>query len=606
MQKKNLFFLFPVLLFISDFFIRIKFIKYYEFKHYFFYILSIIFSILTLSLFLSLAKKFQKISKIINVFFAFLYTFIIIFSLGYFYYNNILPNYYTLEYILEEFKSSWTLFKGTVQFQSILLLFLVSIFLYFWFYYSLKFFPKLFTNLKILIPKFLLWFTILLILNNNIRFTDQTMIIDSNLYANVTRYVYNHITGKNFGGSGLLARTPIRLEPADYNKKMTANLLVIVFESLRKQNMSLYGYHRKTTPFLDSIIQKRNNEFFVFQNTFTSSTTTMLAVPGILSGITPYQDPKLLHTMPLIWDYAKLVKKTNFYITSHDLHWYNFDMYYSNEKLDHLWTKSINGLPYYNDFGINDKFTVDHFNDFVTKNMNFFGVLQFNTNHYPYTNNINIWSGEKIDEYDNTIYLQDYYLKKIFENLEKNKLLDNTIIILVGDHGEAFNEHKCIGHMEINYIETISVPLIFFIPQKYQNHINLDNLKENLSKITTNMDVVPTILDIYDFNSKQISEIKSKFETKSLLGNIDDNRIIITMNNNRIARYKVGVSAIDKNYHYFYRINVNPYREEIYSWQNDKLEQNNLINTLPDSIKNYYKNYLKQYEFCRLILENKY
>jgi len=599
-------FLFPLVLFISDLFIRIKFIPYYEFKNYFFYILSILFSILTLSIFLTLAKKFNRTTKVITITFSILYTFIIIFYFGYYYYNNILPNYYTLEYFFEEFKSSITLFKSTVQPISIILIFSVFPFLYLWFKNALKYYPVSIIKFNIILPKIILWVLILMILNNNIRFTDQTMIIDSNLYANVTRYFYNHLTGKNFGGSGLLARTPIKLEKCDYNKKINANLIVIVFESLRKQNMSVYGYDRKTTPFLDSITQVKSNEFFIFNKAFTSSTTTMLAVPAILSGITPYQDPKLIHTMPLIWDYGKLLNKTNFYITSHDLHWYNFDMFYSNEKIDHQWNKSISGKPYYNDFGINDKYTVEHFIKFISTNNNFLGVLQFNTNHYPYTNDVNIWYGEKIDEYDNTIFLQDYYLKQIFQALEKNNLLDNTIIMLVGDHGEAFNEHNCIGHMEIHYLETLSIPIIFYIPQKYHQFLNINTLRANLHKIVTNADIVPTIIDLYKFSSKQMNSLKSNLLSKSLFDEIDNKRIIITMNNNRIARYKVGVSAIDNNYHYFYRINVNPYKEEIYNWPNDLLEKNNLIKSLPDTVVNYYKKYLMQYEFCKLILENKY
>jgi len=603
--KKVFPFSFPILLVLTDFSLRFKFLINYDFKQFFFYFVSIIFSVLTIITFALLAKSIKKLKLFLSFLFAFIYTYIVIFSIGFYYYSNIFPNYYTIEYFIEEFKNSITIFVGTITVWSIILILLIFAYLIYWFNYIIRYlnFDKFYKKKLYLISHIIVNVILLFVLNNNIRFVDQTLTIDSNLFATFTRYYYNKATNKNFGGTGLLARNPIRLEKASYNKNIDVNVLVIVFESLRKQNLSLYGYYRKTTPFLDSIVAVKGKEFFIFQNTFTTSTTTMLAIPALLTGITPYQDPKLIHSYPMIWDYGKILDKKNFFITSQSFQWYNLNIYYSNEKIDFLWNKEISGHPNYNDFGINDKLTVNTLINYLNQNNNFFGVFQFNTNHYPYKNNLKKWDGERIDDYDNTILLQDSYIKEIFTALEKNHQLDKTIVILVGDHGEAFGEHKQIGHRDCNNIETLAVPFVIYIPEKYHKYLNINELKKNTSKITTNADLVPTLLDLFNLNSKQIIQLKSNFYTKSLFQNIDDNRYIITLNNNSISRYKVGVSIIDKKYHYLYKINTQPHIEEIYEWPIDRAEQNNLIEQLTPEIIIYYKKELMKYPVCKKVFE---
>ena len=59
------------------------------------------------------------------------------------------------------------------------------------------------------------------------------------------------------------------------------NIVVLIGESVRKQNMSLYGYQRETTP---NEVAERNN-MLLYQNAYSPAAITNMSVPIVLSNI---------------------------------------------------------------------------------------------------------------------------------------------------------------------------------------------------------------------------------------------------------------------------------------------------------------------------------
>ena len=72
----------------------------------------------------------------------------------------------------------------------------------------------------------------------------------------------------------------------------------------------------------------------------------------------------------------------------------------------------------------------------------------------------------QIDAYDSAIAYLDEQLGELFNRLNENSLYDNTLIIIVSDHGEAFGEHGLYGHQNSLYRETLHVPLFIRYPAK--------------------------------------------------------------------------------------------------------------------------------------------
>jgi glucan phosphoethanolaminetransferase (alkaline phosphatase superfamily) len=430
---------------------------------------------------------------------------------------------------------------------------------------------------------------------------DQCLLVDSNFSAAVSRHIFDWENDRKFKGRGLGARNPINLKRT--NETRDFNVLVIVCESLRKQNLGPYGYSRNTTPFIDLFQLQHSDEFFVFKYPYTVSTTTMLAVPAVLTGIGPYQSPEIFYSQPIVWDYGKMLNYRTFFLSSHSMKWYRFDRFYSKEKLDHLWYMEKSGFPLFNDLGIDDSHTVHHLNTLIRqKNKKpFFGLIQLNATHYPYTIHKRFakWKGSFVDEYDNAILYQDFVIGKIFRELKNSGKLENTVIILTSDHGESLKDHNNIGHVDSYYAETISIPLMVYIPEKIGRKLDMEALKVNLDKTVSNIDIAPTIIDLLDLrNNNSVKQIFMNYSGFSLFKPIDKYRSLIIMNNNEVARFKVGLSLIRDQYHYIYRTNIVPNREELYNIKKDPKENRNLFEAMPKRILKKLINEFDRYPAC--------
>lgn len=70
------------------------------------------------------------------------------------------------------------------------------------------------------------------------------------------------------------------------------------------------------------------------------------------------------------------------------------------------------------------------------------------------------------DLYDAEVAYQDGYLGQFFEVLENRRNCDNTLTVVVADHGDGLGEHGFMGHAFVAYQELLHVPLIVQWPHR--------------------------------------------------------------------------------------------------------------------------------------------
>ncbi len=90
--------------------------------------------------------------------------------------------------------------------------------------------------------------------------------------------------------------------------------------------------------------------------------------------------------------------------------------------------------------------------------------------------------------YRGEVAFLDDELGKFFYFLRREKLWDNTVIVVTGDHGESFGEHREQGHGFFVYESTVRVPLIVRAPRPFP--------ARRVGGIVEHVDVAPTILDM--------------------------------------------------------------------------------------------------------------
>jgi arylsulfatase A-like enzyme len=92
----------------------------------------------------------------------------------------------------------------------------------------------------------------------------------------------------------------------------------------------------------------------------------------------------------------------------------------------------------------------------------------------------------RINAYDNGILQADHSIQELFSKLDAKGYLQNSIVMILGDHGDAFGEHGIFGHTLSVYQETMHIPLLIYDTDTAARYPNLD--------FATQSDIAPTIL----------------------------------------------------------------------------------------------------------------
>ncbi|KAJ5610483.1 hypothetical protein N7510_007202 [Penicillium lagena] len=123
---------------------------------------------------------------------------------------------------------------------------------------------------------------------------------------------------------------------------------------------------------------------------------------------------------------------------------------------------------------------------------------------------------EDMNNYLNAVHYVDTWLGDMLKVLDDNDIANETLVVLVGDHGQAFQEDAPVtGTYENGHISNFRIPLVF-------RHPLLPRLQ--ITANATSMSVVPTILDLL-VNTKSLNEkdsaaaqdLMNEYEGQSLI-----------------------------------------------------------------------------------------
>lgn len=112
------------------------------------------------------------------------------------------------------------------------------------------------------------------------------------------------------------------------------------------------------------------------------------------------------------------------------------------------------------------------------------------------------------NRYKQSVYYDDYLLQNVYDELIRSGTLDNTLIIITGDHGQEMNDNKLgfWGHNG-NYTDAQTKVPFIIIGAK-----NLEQLKDNAAKLTSHEDVVPSLMKHYLYVENDISDYSTGYD----------------------------------------------------------------------------------------------
>ncbi|HNX98319.1 MAG TPA: sulfatase, partial [Candidatus Aminicenantes bacterium] len=97
----------------------------------------------------------------------------------------------------------------------------------------------------------------------------------------------------------------------------------------------------------------------------------------------------------------------------------------------------------------------------------FFCWVHFYDPHAPYEPPKHLRERFCDAPYRGEIAFVDETIGRMLQELDRRGLMDNTLVVAVGDHGEGFGEHAESGHGLFCYEETLRVPLILHYPKRF-------------------------------------------------------------------------------------------------------------------------------------------
>ena len=184
------------------------------------------------------------------------------------------------------------------------------------------------------------------------------------------------------------------------------------------------------------------------------------------------------------------------------------------------------------------------------------------------------WFGKTKDEkflktvialYDGEIKYLDSEIGRLLNKLKRLDIYDNSIVILLSDHGDAFYEHGCFGHVNL-YEEIIHVPLIMHLPTALERYTG-----KTINKVVSLVDVLPTILDICS-----IPYQPKQFQGTSLL-NLIKNKVNLQKNFSFSEGPEVKAVCTSRYKYIVYDLGEEREREELYDLSIDPKENHNLL-----------------------------
>ncbi|MDZ7850714.1 MAG: sulfatase [Halodesulfurarchaeum sp.] len=154
--------------------------------------------------------------------------------------------------------------------------------------------------------------------------------------------------------------------------------------------------------------------------------------------------------------------------------------------------------------------------------------------------------------YDAEIRYTDQQIGRVIDALKTSGILDETIVVVTADHGEAFGEHDRFGHHPYPYDELIRVPLAIAGPG-----IEPTTVDQQVSLL----DLPPTVLDLVDVEIPETMEGESFAPAVS--GDHIEERTAMTISDNgtifgcRTEEWKY-ITRVDDEESYLFNLAADP------------------------------------------------
>ncbi|MBI3832396.1 MAG: sulfatase-like hydrolase/transferase [Planctomycetes bacterium] len=188
---------------------------------------------------------------------------------------------------------------------------------------------------------------------------------------------------------------------------------------------------------------------------------------------------------------------------------------------------------------------------------------------------------DRLARYFQTITRMDGQVGALVERLKQKGLYENTLIVIVGDHGCQWYEHEHLYYVSHLYEQSLHIPLIIKMPGLPKGIVSKEEVLQ--------MDVVPTVAELAGVErlppadpnwapvGRSLAPLLRGESSPELTKQYKSRDVVLTTHFNMVGvieefRYKLTVDRLSGTY-------------TLYNLETDPMEMNNLVDTEPEKVQ---------------------
>lgn len=283
-------------------------------------------------------------------------------------------------------------------------------------------------------------------------------------------------------------RQTLALPEAEKVNNDESIVVFVLTDALRADHLSINGYERKTTPYMEK------NNFLSFKEMYACETSTTRSVPCLLTDMRRRQERyQFLNEYSVFNVFKAAGYYTSFISAQTAITTADYGQQIVAGDADYVF--------FNNEYSVgHDIELLKYFDEVMAKDNNHkLIVLQLNGSHWDYNSKFDndkaLWkplcgnfaldcpASHLKNSYDNTIVETDKLLNTLVEKL-KDK---NAIIFFSSDYGQSLGEGglRLHSHERLHIKEVGVVPFAVWFSEKAKKQVDISNISGNLGKILT-------------------------------------------------------------------------------------------------------------------------
>lgn len=299
------------------------------------------------------------------------------------------------------------------------------------------------------------------------------------------------------------------------------NVVFILLESVSAKALHCYGYSRAdVSPNIDAMAAEGTR----FEHCLGTASFSVYGLTSIMTSLYMLRAERFDHfddtSFPFM-GFPRVLKLAGYELglfSSGNESFDNIRLFYPTEDFDKYYSHDTSGIQHPDCMRMDDRFAVGEFEKWLAARKDprpFYSGFYLQSTHFnyevpepwashyqptppPYSNGDGILQipadvlPKLKNQYDNAMRYSDHWVGRIRDSLQRAGALDNTIIVITGDHGEAFMEHGLARHGVHVWDEMIHIPLIVWVGPKVRASLPVPP-PARVADSVSGIDIAPTI-----------------------------------------------------------------------------------------------------------------